>query len=206
MYSTNTARCMKKLFILLGIIFFLSSSRISFAQAMQNTDMSDIVSSASATAVEQGEEEQYILPYPGLLPDNPLYGIKTTRDRLVGFLITNSAKKAAFNLLQADKRLQAGTLLVEKDPKKFVLAQATISKGENYFEEAILKTKEAEKQGLETGELKAKLPKALRKHISVITDLQKKAPKDQKSSWGQLLKRLITFEKQVKVFDANTNR
>ena len=57
----------------------------------------------------------YEMPYPGILPDNPFYPLKTLRDRVVGFLITDPGKNATFDLLQADKRFQAGVMLYEKD-------------------------------------------------------------------------------------------
>ena len=61
----------------------------------------------------------YELPYPGLLPDNPLYPIKVFRDKVVSFFITDAQKQATFDLLQADKRVAAGEyLLQEKDESK----------------------------------------------------------------------------------------
>lgn len=173
----------------MAAFLFVYSPLVSYAQ-------DGTISTQSAEITEE-EQEDYVLPYPGLLPDSPLYGLKTARDRLIGFLITNPAKKAAFDLLQADKRLQAGAMLIQNDKNNVKLAETTISKGENYFEEAILKTQEAEKQGLETGELKAKLPKAVRKHKEILMDLQKKVSKSEKNNITQLIKRIEKLERQI---------
>ena len=48
----------------------------------------------------------YPLPFPGILPNHPLYFLKVVRDTLIEKMITNEIKKAEFYILQADKRLQ----------------------------------------------------------------------------------------------------
>lgn len=74
---------------------------------------------------------EYLLPYPGALPDSPLYMLKTLRDRILDVLIVDPIRKAEFYLLQADKRLNMGIFLVAQN--KQVLAEQTISKGEKYM-------------------------------------------------------------------------
>jgi hypothetical protein len=148
----------------------------------------------------EGETTEYVLPYPGLLPDHPLYTFKVARDGLVGLLITDSAKKASFDILQADKRLAEAKALIEKDKKKYPLAETTLSKGENYMEEAITKTKEAKKEGIATSDLEVTLFKSVRKHKKIIAELHVNAPKDQKNSFASLLKRVTQYEKTVSSF------
>ena len=75
----------------------------------------------------------YPLPYPGILPDNPLYLMKALRDRVVSIVISDPLKKAQFDLLMADVRLNAAQYLFAKGEEKYSLAETTISKGENYF-------------------------------------------------------------------------
>jgi len=131
---------------------------------------------------------EYQLPYPGLLPDNPLYFSKVLRDAIVDFLISDPLKKADFYLLQADKRLNAGVYLVKKDKNKARLAESTISKGENYFEKSIAKTREAKKQGTDIKDISSRLWTSSRKHQEVLKEL----------NFEMLLKRAKNFEKQAK--------
>lgn len=58
---------------------------------------------------------EYVLPYPGILPTNPLYFLKSFRDWIIESLISDPIKKSEFYLLQADKKL--GMALVLHDAK-----------------------------------------------------------------------------------------
>ncbi|MBF8250036.1 MAG: LPXTG-motif cell wall anchor protein, partial [Candidatus Levybacteria bacterium] len=96
---------MQRIWILaFSFLIFLSSFSISFAK-------SDLAAAQTATP-SSNQEVNYELPYPGLLPDSPLYFLRVTRDKLVSFLISDPLKKAEFDLLQADKRLNAGIYLL----------------------------------------------------------------------------------------------
>lgn len=86
------------------------------------------------TAPEEKKQE-YLLPYPGILPDHPLYFLKQIRDAILDRLIVDPLRKAEFLVLQADKRLNMGRVLVEQG--KETLAETTISKGEKYMERAV---------------------------------------------------------------------
>lgn len=138
---------------------------------------------------------EYQLPYPGLLPDSPLYFIKTFRDRLMSYLISDPLKKAEFDLLQADKRLTAGVALAHKG--SYPLATSTISKGENYFFDAVVNTQAAKKQGVNINSMRQKLLLALLKHQEVLTTLSNQAPKQQKASFETLQKRLEAIRTQI---------
>ncbi len=138
---------------------------------------------------------EYQLPYPGLLPDSPLYFLKTFRDRLMSYLIADPQKKAEFDLLQADKRLTAGVALAHKN--SYPLATSTISKGENYFFDAVVNAQAAKKQGIAISSLRQKLLLASLKHQEVLTMLSNQAPKQQKASFETLQKRLQEISTQI---------
>lgn len=151
------------------------------------------------------QKVKYELPYPGLLPDNPLYSLRIIRDRVVDFLISDPLKKAEFNLLQADKRLNAGIYLfnsANKNNKKIELAISTISKAENYFEKAIQKLKEANQEGKDIKELTRKLRDSAKKHQEEILSLIEKSPKDFKENFKDQLKRVGNFERETKSFSS----
>ena len=171
---------MKKILVSLSLLIFLLSFNISFAQEISPTPNPKV---------------NYELPYPGLLPDHPLYILKIIRDRIVDFLISDPLKKAEFNLLQADKRLNAGIYLFNKD--KIVMSISTISKAENYFEKAIRKIKEARGQGRETSKITNKIINSAKKHKEVLKSLEEKAPEDFKSIFNSQLKRADKFAQEA---------
>lgn len=169
---------MKKTWLsVFAFLFFLLSVNISFAQTATSSSQPEI---------------KYDLPYPGLLPDSPLYFLRVIRDGVVGLLISDPLKKAEFDLLQADKRLNAGIFLVNKG--KTALALSTISKAENYFEEGIGEIGKAKQQGEDAGALEGNLRNALAKHKQEITILAGKVAVSFKPSFEKELKRVMDFD------------
>jgi len=117
----------------------------------------------------------YALPYPGVLPDHHLYFMKRLRDWTLEKVIIEPVRKSEFYILQADKRLQMGIMLIEQ--KKFSLAETTISKAEKYMEKAVVGLATYKTGGgviapyvIEHAE------KALAKHIEVLQELLVQVP------------------------------
>src|SRR5258708_38682343 len=71
----------------------------------------------------------YQLPYPGLLPDSPLYFLKMLRDNLTSFFLSKPLDKANFELLQSYKNIEASYLLVTQEAGKSGVAWQTFSQG-----------------------------------------------------------------------------
>ncbi len=164
---------MKRIWLFIfSLLIFLLSSNTSFAKS------------------------NYELPYPGLLPDSPLYFLRVIRDRTVELLIADPLKKAEYNLLQADKRLNAGIYLFNKG--KASLSLSTISKAENYFDKAIEKIKEAKKQGMDVDDMQRRLTNAVIKHQEELTKLIKIADKNFKGNFEKESKRIFGFEQRLK--------
>ncbi|EKD64922.1 MAG: hypothetical protein ACD_50C00243G0002 [uncultured bacterium] len=113
---------------------------------------------------------EYVLPYPGILPDHPLYIFKRIRDRMLDFLIVDPLRKAEFYILQADKRLGMGLVLFDKD--KDDVATETIAQGENYFSQAVTVLTTLKNTGKEIPEyLIERLTNASIKHEEVLLGL-----------------------------------
>ena len=75
--------------------------------------------------------QEYLLPYPGMLPDHSLYKIKVLRDKVTLLLMRDPIKRAAKHLQMADKELFAALKLAEKD--NMALAQQTAFKAEHHM-------------------------------------------------------------------------
>lgn len=112
---------------------------------------------------------EYQLPYPGILPDNPLYFLKSGRDKLMDFLIADPVRKAEFYILQSDKRLGMATGLFDKG--NATLAETTLSKSQTYMDMAVSTLVNAKSGGKEVpGYLVDRLDRSLAKHIEILTE------------------------------------
>ena len=178
---------MKTLLFAVLIFLFVLNPNSSFAQ------------DSSATSSGKSKKVEYTLPYPGILPDSPLYPFKALRDRIVSFLMSDPAKKAEFNLLSADKRLNAGVYLFAKGESKQKLAHSTISKGANYFEQGISQLELLKKQNYPLDSLIQKYQLASYKHQEVLRELIRK-------SKGDIQKGLSATEERIENFQNRLNK
>jgi hypothetical protein len=110
----------------------------------------------------------YQLPYPGMLPDNPLYFVKQARDLILDKLIMDPVKKAEFYILQGDKRIAMGVALDASG--KNSLGEQVISKGEKYMNNAVQSLLGLKSQGKEVPAFTVDhLSQSLAKHAEVLT-------------------------------------
>lgn len=179
------------------LVMFLVRAPLSFAQESDTIMMSPNEASQGATMPTPplSGATDYQLPYPGLLPDNPLYFLKIFRDRLINFIIADPLKKAEFDLLQADKHATMAVALTAKGKQQ--LAETTLSKGENYLEAGIGQLDLAKKQGMDAASLAKRYVPALKKHKELIAGLVAGASGDTKNKFENTGERLKDFEKQV---------
>lgn len=187
----------RKLYSIALCLFLILVAKPSFAQEGEMTG--EIVIASPSPIITITPTPNYVMVYPGILPDNPLYGIKTLRDKVVSFMIGDPLKKAEFDLLQADKRIGAALLLIETGERdQQELALSTISKGQNYYEDAIHKLAEAKSQGSGSTDMVTLMKRAVEQHIYKMQQSKKKLPKDLQPTMEQLIQRSLRFQSQVK--------
>lgn len=187
-----------------AIVFLL----LFFAFGVLGTSILRTTAPQYAFSQELGEEVkveretvsvEYVLPYPGILPDHFLWPLKAIRDRIWLFLTTDPAKKADLLLLFADKRIGAAKALVEG--RKFELGVSTATKAEKYLERAAAQEKVARERGVDTGPFLEKLASATLKHRELLEEIYTKVPEDArpivtttsdypKRLWGEILPKL----------------
>lgn len=90
---------------------------------------------------------EYALPYPGILPDHPLYFLKRFRDQLMERLIADPVRKIEFYMLQADKNINMAVFLSAK--KNETLPDEVLAAGKMYFDQAIRGAGDLKTQGKE---------------------------------------------------------
>ncbi len=138
---------------------------------------------------------EYELPYPGLLPGNPIYPLKALRDKIFEIIIADPLKKSEYHLLQADKRLAAAALLFEKGEEE--KGEQTLSKGINYLEKSISVIDQAKEQRQEVGEIAGKIKTSSRKHVEIINNLIKQSDGEMRQKLEKNLQRALELEKKA---------
>ena len=153
----------------------------------------------SAQKTEAPPQVEYYLPYPGVLPDSPLYRLKVARDWVQLWLTFDEGKKAQRELLYADKRVNAAKALIEGG--KPGLGVSTATKAEKYLEKAVDTTVGLQKSGKDMKSLLLTLAKATTKHGEVLQQLlPRTTATDSQSLEGALF---LTLSLQEKVAQAN---
>lgn len=177
----------KKILIIVAVLFFaFSVLSLSVLNASAKTTPENLAVIQSPILLPTlAPEVLYYLPYPGILPDHPLYAIKMVRDKIWLWLTTNMQKKAEVELLFADKRLGAGKVLIEGN--KVSLGITTIEKAEKYLEQSINQLEEAAKQGKDVKIQVEKIKIASLKHQEVIGRLRESLSGDAKGIAEKIL-------------------
>jgi hypothetical protein len=191
---------MKKRFSITLLLFLFCVAMtplFSFAQEDQMNGNEMLIASPSPE-MSITPSPDYPIPYPGLLPDSPLYPLKTLRDRLISILIGDPLKKADFDLLQSDKRIAAAVVLLENgNAQKQDLAVSTVSKGLNYYDESFQKTAEAKKQGDGIADIKDRLKRASHMYRYMLQKAEKKTNKSIDAQVDMQISRLSQLTKLV---------
>lgn len=193
---------MKRL-ILLGvfaIFLFILPFRYVFAQGktdQQNVKDGQIELSITtvptATPSPTVQHVDYPLPYPGLLPDNPLYVFKAIRDKIIEFLISDPAKKAEFYLLSSDKRVNTGYYLILKGEND--MGVLYISKSNSYLSMANTQAFLAGERGKGTLQ---NIKKSILKHEEVINLVKPKVDYKNRTKLDYELGRLVQLQSLMK--------
>lgn len=156
-----------------------------------------VVLANEASSAAKIKPVEYTLPYPGMLPGNPFYFLKTFRDMLMGFFISDPLKKAEFELLQSDKSVATSSVLFDKGENE--RASQSLTESIITFEQSLQRTKEARDEGIRVDDFVATLTLANKKHEEVISDLlQTETGKKQKDVLTKTLAIIQKFDKKVK--------
>ncbi|MCS6956509.1 MAG: DUF5667 domain-containing protein [Patescibacteria group bacterium] len=138
----------------------------------------------------------YELPYPGILPDHPLYFLKIIRDRINEFLVRDYLKKAQLYLNYSDKRVAMALALAKKG--KHQASISAFSKAEKYFEKIIFLLKEAKKQGNQAPSSFLELVKLSNaKHNELIGEIMKLSPQGLQEDINQLFDLNLKIKKEL---------
>lgn len=133
---------------------------------------------------------EYNLPYPGILPDNPLYPIKNLRDNLLIFFTRDQIKKTELFLLLSDKKIYMTRSLMKTG--KWELVAKTAQEAEEFFLKIPPLLASSKKQGASANEdFIKRLTLSSAKHREILDELLTKSPEIYK---GELKKALALNE------------
>lgn len=191
MYYAKAMRTLQ-VFLMFAFVFFVFSNPAA-AQSPSSLGESsaEILEDVTPTASPspQVAKVNYDLPYPGMLPDNPLYFLKGIRDKIIEILISDPVKKGEFYLLSSDKRLNSGYYLIEKG--KDEMGVLYISKSNNYMHMAVA---ELQKSGTRGKDMFSTLKTSIKKHEEVMQNSLKKVDKKYTTELTNEIERLKQIE------------
>lgn len=121
-----------------AILILLTPHTLASIYAQEDVEITGLVEGQQTVkeeVIEATPSNEYILPYPGILPDNPLYQLKVLRDKIYDFFTKDPVKKVQFKLLMADKRMNMARMLAEKGNTS--LASDTIVDAVSYYNGAV---------------------------------------------------------------------
>ena len=147
-------------------------SRTMAIDSSSSSDNQEVVAQDDSTKTFLPD---YSFPYPGLLPDHPLYFIKMIRDRIQLWLTRDPVSRAKLLLEYADKRMAAALVLAEDG--KSGLAVSTAMKASQYLERSALQV-ESLSDNSKVEELTRILAQALVKHKQVFRGIESRIPNE----------------------------
>lgn len=153
------------------------------------------VSSPKAAVDPATVRVEYYLPYPGILPDNPLYKIKALRDRVLLMVTFDEVKKAERELLYADKRIGAAQVLAEGG--KMGLGISTATKAEKYLESAVNRAVKLSGGGRDVKSLFLTLTKAAAQHREILEVISDKSGGVEKEVLGRTLEQVGSLQEKL---------
>lgn len=142
------------------------------------------------------QKVEYLLPYPGILPDHPLYFLKALRDRILEFLIVDPLRKAEFYLLQADKRLNMGVFFNTKGVADKAAESAVIA--EQFMERTVSGLVAFKNAGsVVPASLVERLEKATAKHVEVLEEMVANATASQLQILATTLEKVKSLQGEI---------
>lgn len=130
----------------------------------------------SAAGLVFSTNVEYSLPYPGVMPDHPLWFLKATRDKTLLFFTTDPLKRAKMTLLLADARLVMAQSLQDKGKNES--AVSTAIKAEGYLKEALVWGKDAGVYGYDVTGFYETILKSSLVHREILEKIMLAAPEE----------------------------
>jgi len=116
------------------------------------------------------------LPEPGMLPDHPLYFLKSGAESVGTFFTFGEDNKAERFLNLSERRISEARALVEKG--KGDMSEKVMERYENQLNNAIQRAERAKERGMDMDELLEKISERTLKHQEVLADVYERVPEE----------------------------
>lgn len=129
------------------------------------------------------------LPEPGMLPNHPLYFLKSWSESIGTFFTFGEERKAERLFELSERRLSETIALSEHEDSS--IAEEAIERYQKQLEQAIQKAKEAKDKGMDMDELLEKISERTLKHQEVLADVYEKVPNEAKPAIQRAMEKSI---------------
>ena len=127
------------------------------------------------------------LPEPGILPDSPLYFLKSAVEGVGTFFTFGDVAKADRFIRLAEKRLAEAQALIDKG--KLEQAQKVTEKYEVRLAKALERAEKAKTKGKDTDSVLAKIAESTLRHQEVLARVYEKVPEQAKASIAKVMEK-----------------
>lgn len=114
------------------------------------------------------------LPDPGLLPNHPLYFLKSWGEAVGTFFTLGDVAKAGHYLLLAERRLAEAKALTDKDKPE--AAERVLERHQEQLDRSLEVAERAKDKGLDIDEVLAEVAEATLRHQTVLVKIYEKVP------------------------------
>jgi len=194
---------LKKYLLVFGLITFLLFASFTNAQVEGPVDLLidspqenqeepiNLVDEAKSVTVDLQEE----LIEPGLLPNHPLYFLKSISERLGNLFAFGQINRAQRAMALAEKRLaEANALMAQGETE---LAQQIMNQHQEQFSHAFTFAQKAKEAGQNTDEVMAKIAENTLRHQAVLFRVYEQAPEEAKGAIEQAMENSLRGHQQA---------
>lgn len=162
-------------FITILLFLFLTTFSHTYGEEIQPKIVNEITTDT--------KKNDYILPFPGMLPNNPLYILKVIRDKFIENLISDPEIKIAFHLMQADKQIGMINNLINDNNVNLAIKTALKAEDNNTKITIIYKFSHIKP----TLKMKDALILSAKKHQEILSEIIKKVKNNDKKTFNQIM-------------------
>ncbi len=142
------------------------------------------------------DKVEYNLPYPGILPDHPLFFLKKLRDKILEITTRDMMKKAELYFLLSDKRVAMAQALSNAGKEKQAID--SLLQAEEYFAKIHSLIEISKKQGVSaSSDFTQRIKLSNEKHREVIEEFLKGLVQGQEETINTILKKNLEIKKKI---------
>jgi hypothetical protein len=183
---------MKKYLLTFGLVTFLAFSSIANATADPLIDATEETAETINTTADITQEE---LIEPGLLPDHPLYFLKTLSENIQTLLTFGEANRVNQHMMLAEKRLAEAQALIAQGETE--LAEKATNRYQEQSTHAFTFAQQAKEKGQDSDEVMAKIAENTLRHQAVLSRVYEQVPEEAKPAIEQAMENSLRGHEQA---------